>query len=124
MKLGRPSCAPGLLVVAGPVQTIERPKVSRLVNIGTSEELSAPTLARRVKAIAELGRVEHGAQRLPQTYREVVDWRRAREDLGWEPAISLEEGLRRVWYWWCQRCDASGPGEPTEVGQHASQGRP
>jgi nucleoside-diphosphate-sugar epimerase len=68
------------------------------------------------------GRVEHVAQRLPQTYREVVDWRRAWEVLGWEPAISLDEGLRRVWCWWCQRFDASGLRAPAEVGQQSSLG--
>ena len=109
-------------LVAGLVRILEHADVRGIINLGTSEEISALELARRIQAIVGRGRVEHVAQRLPQTYREVVDWRRAWEVLGWEPAISLDEGLRRVWCWWCQRCDASGLRAPAEVGQQSSLG--
>jgi UDP-glucose 4-epimerase len=29
----------------------------------------------------------------------VLDVRRAREHLGWQPSVSLEEGLKRTWTW-------------------------
>jgi CDP-paratose 2-epimerase len=51
---------------------------------------------------------------IPVTYGEwrsgdqpvyVSDTTKAREDFGWSPQISLEEGIRRLWDWVCQNKD-------------------
>ncbi len=111
-------------LVGGLLRIIERPDVHGLMNLGTSEEVSAVELAHRIRAIVGRGRVEHVAQRLPQTYREIVDWSKAREVLGWKPEISLDEGLLRVWRWWRQRYSVDGLPEAADLSQHASHEHP
>lgn len=51
--------------------------------------------------------IEHVADRLGHDQRYAIDYRKAKEELGWEPLVSFAEGLRRTveWYqdngsWW------------------------
>jgi UDP-glucose 4-epimerase len=67
-------------------------------NIGTGAETSVLELyelCRRV-AGAEI-EAEHAPPRLGELQRSVLDVTRAASELGWRPAVGLEEGLRRTW---------------------------
>lgn len=92
-------------LVRGLLRIVERWDVRGVINLGTSEEISALDLARRIVDIVGRGRIVHVGQRSPQTYRETVDWSRARVLLGWEPKVGLDEGLQRTWTWWRRRVE-------------------
>ncbi len=77
-------------------------KVDGVINPGTSEDLGArPRHEDPERSLGE-DASSMSVNVLPQTYREIVDWGRAREVLDWYPRIALDEGLRRVWRWWAQ----------------------
>jgi UDP-glucose 4-epimerase len=82
-------------VVAANLAAVDAP-VSGPVNIGTGVETSVLEL---VKILGELGGVEHfepqfAPARLGELARSCLDIGRARETLGWEPTVSIREGLR------------------------------
>lgn len=87
-------------LIRGLIAIVKRPDVDGTINLGTPEEISALQLAERIQALVGRGRIVHGPQRDPQTERELIDWSRARDVLGWAPRVSLEEGLRGTWAWW------------------------
>lgn len=77
-------------------------------NLGTGEDISIGELA---ETIVELAGVscqivsEDDRQRPPESEvtRLLSDNSRARQVLGWEPRVSLREGLKRVINWWRDR---------------------
>jgi nucleoside-diphosphate-sugar epimerase len=67
-------------------------------NIGTGVETSVTrlhALCRRACGIEASPR--HDAPRLGDARRSVLDVSRAASELGWRPAVPLEDGLRRTW---------------------------
>ena len=69
-------------------------------NIGSGREVSTRELYRLIEAAA--GReapLLPAGERPGDLGRSVLDVRRAREQLGWEPAIALEAGLAQTWAW-------------------------
>jgi len=64
-----------------------------VVNLATTEEISALALARRIIDLAGRGKIRHIAQRAPQTLRELADGALARRALGWKPRLSLRGPL-------------------------------
>jgi nucleoside-diphosphate-sugar epimerase len=73
-------------------------------NLGTGVEISIGDLATRILAL--LGRqvrIVTAEERLrpegSEVERLVADVTRAREQLGWQPTVSLDEGLRRTIAW-------------------------
>ncbi len=78
------------------------------VNIGNPEEISVAELARAIGRLAgtepELRFVERPVD--DPTVRQ-PDVRRARELLGWEPEVSMEEGLKRTIEWFRELLAAS-----------------
>jgi UDP-glucose 4-epimerase len=72
-------------------------------NIASGTETSLLELAEtllRVMGRADLG-VEHGPERAVNgVTRRLADISAARRDLGWEPTIGLDEGLRMLVDWW------------------------
>src|SRR5436190_4757686 len=79
-------------------------EVNEPVNIGNPEEISVADLARAVGRLAgtdpELRFVDRPVD--DPTVRQ-PDIRRAREALGWEPQVSMEEGLKRTIEWFRER---------------------
>ena len=85
-----------ILAAAGPV-------AEGVYNIATGTETSLLGLAEalaRVMGAEGLG-VEHGPERAVNgVTRRLADIGAARRDLGWEPTIGLEDGLRLLVEWW------------------------
>jgi UDP-glucose 4-epimerase len=70
---------------------------SRAWNIGTGRGTSVHELADRLMAAADKTVDRRSAAPRPgELFRSVLDASRAAADLGWRPAVSLDEGLRRT----------------------------
>lgn len=87
-------------VLAASVPGIE----GSVLNLGSNQEISIGDLCQLILAkTGNLARVEQEEQRLRPEKSEVVrllsDNRQARKYLGWEPKVSLEEGLDRTIEW-------------------------
>ena len=82
------------------------------VNVGNPREMSITQFARLVNEITEnpAGAVH---QPLPEDDPKVrqPDIAKARDVLGWEPVVPLEEGLRRTISWFQERLGRAGPPE-------------
>ncbi|HEY8340461.1 MAG TPA: NAD-dependent epimerase/dehydratase family protein [Egibacteraceae bacterium] len=81
----------------------------RVFNIGSDVETSVLELAERVAALlgtaADVRLVPyeaHYGRGFEDTPRRVPDITRAREVLGWEPEVDLDDGLARTYEWWKQ----------------------
>jgi dTDP-glucose 4,6-dehydratase len=102
-------------------------KAGRSYNIGGENEARNIDLVRTICALLDEMRPEaapHGrlitfvADRPGHDLRYAIDPARLREELGWRPSVTLEEGLRRTvrWYldneaWWRPLLDRSGVGQ-------------
>lgn len=86
------------------------------VNLGNPEELAVIEFARRIRQLAG-SRSEIVFDPLPEDdpQRRRPDITKARETLGWQPRVGLEEGLRRTIEWFARELDA-GPPQGTEAG--------
>ena len=99
--------------VRGTMLTALSPQAEgKAFNIGSDRETSILTLAQMVRDIvnpaAEIVHVPYGeayGHHFEETRRRVPDVSRARELLGFEAQVSLEEGLRRTVDWFRQRTD-------------------
>ena len=81
------------------------------VNIASGAAVSIREVAELLAAEAgrpDLLRIEDSPARSQEPRRLVADVRRLREEVGWEPAVSLRDGLRRTLAWWRARADARG----------------
>jgi UDP-glucose 4-epimerase len=69
-------------------------------NVGTGRETSVLDLYERIQAAAGVNREPVFAQpREGELQRSVLDPSLARGELGWEPRLSLDEGLAATWAW-------------------------
>lgn len=67
------------------------------INLGNPEEFTILDLAKKVLAlIGDESPIEHRPLPLDDPVRRKPDISRAREHLGWEPTVSLDEGLKRT----------------------------
>ncbi len=88
--------------VAGFIKVAESPgAVGEVINIGSGKSVSIGALAGKiVHLLGGQKRLVSEAERLRPEASEVMellcDHRKAKELLGWEPAVSLEEGLTRT----------------------------
>ncbi|HQU27341.1 MAG TPA: dTDP-glucose 4,6-dehydratase [Acidimicrobiales bacterium] len=93
----------------GLLAVLERGRPGEIYNIGGGTELSNLDLTRRVLALmgADESSIEQVADRLGHDRRYCVDWSKIRDELGYAPAVSFDEGLAAtvLWYqenatWW------------------------
>lgn len=76
-------------------------EVGEFVNIGTGHDIRIRDLAELIRRMTGFeGRVEHDHARPEGTPRKLLDVTKA-GDLGWTARIGLEEGVRRVYNWYC-----------------------
>lgn len=91
--------------VAGFIALAEAPKaIGRVVNVGSGREISIGDLVQLIfKVTGREAKIVTEAQRLrpnaSEVNRLVCDASLAKELAGWEPKVSLEEGLRRTAEW-------------------------
>lgn len=103
-------------MVEGFLRAAEVPDaVGRTINIGSGRETSIEDLARMVTHLTEGPvEIEQDAERVrpeaSEVQRLVADHALASELLGWQPTISLEEGLRLTVDWVRAHLDAYRPG--------------
>lgn len=90
-------------LVEGLVRAARAPgRIEGPVNLAAGEEIAIRDLVRKIVEItASSSRVEIGAipYRPTEIWRMFADSSRARESLGWEPAVRLEEGLGKTVEW-------------------------
>jgi UDP-glucose 4-epimerase len=72
-------------------------EVQGIYNVGTGHETSINDLFRLMATLTSAGCQElHGPAKKGEQARSVVDATKLRQQLGWEPRVSLEEGLKRT----------------------------
>jgi UDP-glucose 4-epimerase len=83
-------------VVAANLLALDYPQAG-VFNIGTGRETDILTIYRQLQRLAgsTLGPV-HGPAKPGEQRRSALDSRHAREGLGWQPVVTLEEGLART----------------------------
>jgi nucleoside-diphosphate-sugar epimerase len=86
--------------VAASVAAMERAPAGALYNVGGGSEA---TMLDAIRIAEEVGGRELDTRCLPSAAgdarRTAADTTRIREDLGWTPNVSLEDGLRAQWNW-------------------------
>lgn len=79
---------------------LEQTDRTALINIGVGEDISINELADLVADVVGFeGRITHDRSKpdgMPQKLLDVSEL----EDLGWEAAVGLREGIRRTWEWY------------------------
>ncbi|MDY7034131.1 MAG: SDR family oxidoreductase [Thermodesulfobacteriota bacterium] len=66
-------------------------------NIGTGTETTVNDLFKEIRTISKSSIEEvHGDAKKGEQFRSVLDWSKAKKDLGWNPNISLQEGLEKT----------------------------
>jgi UDP-glucose 4-epimerase len=77
------------------------------MNIGTGRETDVVTLATKLVALSGKAiEPAHGPAKAGEQRRSVIDPSLAKSELGWEPRIALDEGLRRTYHWFAERFEA------------------
>ncbi len=85
-------------VVSAMLAVVARP--GGVLNVGTGRATSVLDLYRACGAIAGSSAEPHFASaRVGDVNRSVLDVSRARRELGWQPDVALDEGLRATWDW-------------------------
>ena len=75
--------------------------VGEIINIGIGEDLKVKELAEIVKEIVGFkGEIRHDFSKPEGTPRKLLDVSKAKS-LGWEAKISLREGIRKTYDWYC-----------------------
>ncbi len=68
---------------------------NRIYNVGTGKETDVNTLFRLLRRIVGVDTAEvHGKAKPGEQRRSVLDYSLIQKELGWNPSVSLEEGLR------------------------------
>jgi GDP-L-fucose synthase len=74
--------------------------VGEFVNIGAGHDISIKELAERIRGIVGFpGEIQFDSSKPDGTPRKLLDISRMRS-LGWEPKISLEEGIKLAYQWY------------------------
>ncbi|RMF72366.1 MAG: NAD-dependent epimerase/dehydratase family protein [Acidobacteria bacterium] len=94
-------------IVAGVLAALDRGEGYRIYNLGESRTTS---LARLIELIGEALGVTPQIERLPEQPGDVpatwADIRRARDELGYDPQVPVEDGIRRYVAWFRGRGEA------------------
>ena len=80
----------------------EYAQVGELVNIGVGNDLSIKELARKIEsAVGYSGAIQFDPTKPDGTPRKLLDISKI-QSLGWSPKTSLDEGLKRLYSWYCE----------------------
>ena len=80
----------------------ERGKNGEVYNVGSDNEWSNGELVRKILSIMDKwsAKIEYVNDRLGHDRRYAIDSSKAKEELGWEPLISFDEGLKSTIEWY------------------------
>ena len=82
---------------------------SDIINIGCGEDISIAELALLVRDIVGYtGNIEYDTEKPDGTPRKLLDVSKLR-GLGWKPKISLEQGIRKTYEWYCRGATSALP---------------
>lgn len=82
---------------------LDRDVEHSLVNVGWGEDLSIADLARLVaEVVGYAGRLEFDTSKPDGMPRKLLSSERVHA-LGWKPTVSLDEGLKRTYAWFCEQ---------------------
>lgn len=71
-----------------------------IFNIGTGKETDVNALAKLINKNVEIDiEFTHGPAKLGEQKRSCLDWSKAKTELGWEPQVDLEEGIKTTIDW-------------------------
>ena len=103
-------------IVEGMLRAAARVDDASAVNVGTAEHVKIIDLARMIFETASFtpAAIRFDTTKPVGVYSRAADLTRARELLGWEPAIPLGEGLRRTVRWYSEHRDAAEVAEKME----------
>jgi len=94
--------------VAGFIRSAEEPKaIGQVINLGSGNETSIEKLAEKIlklmdKELPIAVQEQRTRPKKSEVERLCADNRKAREILGWESKVSLDEGLRNTIAWLCE----------------------
>jgi GDP-L-fucose synthase len=87
---------------------MERYESPEIINVGTGEDISIAELAQIIARVTGFkGRIVFDTSRPDGTPRKLLDISRIRA-LGWQPRVTLEEGLARAYRWYLENL-SGGP---------------
>lgn len=100
------------------VLAAKAPVTDEVMNVGSGTETSLRTLAALLcKVMGSRLEPEFGPERkVNPVRRRLADITKARQLIGWEPRVGLEEGLRRLVAWWRAERRKATSGAPARVG--------
>ena len=89
--------------VVGLLRVLDRPAPWRVLNLGSGETTTVGQVAERISTLADV--VQRWDQQparpgeMDNTWADIT----AIGQLGYQPAVELDDGLRRTWSWWRER---------------------
>jgi UDP-glucose 4-epimerase len=86
-------------IISAKLAALSSDKVG-VYNIATNKEVSIKQIAETIKKLTD-GKIDfvHGPARSVDQQRSALDYSRAKNELGWEPKVSLEQGLAKTLEW-------------------------
>ena len=76
----------------------------RAFNIGTGAETDVVTLASMLKSVSNAdSQVDHAPERAGEVRRSSLDASKAKTTLGWQPKVTLREGLAETYQWFASQ---------------------
>ena len=94
-------------VVDATIAAMDRAPAGAVYNVGGGEEATVrEAIATLERASGRTARIRQGARARGDARRTAADVTRIRDDLGWSPRTSLEDGLRAQWSWAADRVAA------------------
>jgi len=88
---------------------IKKGQIGETYCLGGGNELSNLALTKKILALMDKGeeQIEHVPDRLGHDLRYAIDFSKAKKELGWEPKVNFDDGLKNtvIWYksnrdWW------------------------
>lgn len=79
------------------VLSVESERTGEIFNVGTGIETTVNEIAQQIKKIINPDiKLKHGPSKPGEQKRSVIDCKKARNILGWEPRVALSDGLKET----------------------------